>query len=96
MSGGYTFTDSEITSGTNEGQVLTNTPDHKLTADLTWAINDRWSTTLEGEYYSSRERFVGDVSGESRLAGRATGQQAGRLRAVLTCAAPTVSATTCA
>ncbi|UXZ54885.1 TonB-dependent receptor [Halomonas sp. 7T] len=65
ISGGYTFTDSEITSGNNEGQVLTNTPDHKLTADLTWAINDRWSTTLEGEYYSSRERFVGDISGES-------------------------------
>lgn len=65
VSGGYTFTDSEVTSGANEGQVLTNTPDHKLTADLTWAINDRWSTTLEGEYYSSRERFVGDVSGES-------------------------------
>lgn len=65
VSGGYTFTDSEITSGANEGQVLTNTPDHKLTADLTWAINDRWNTTLEGEYYSSRERFVGDISGES-------------------------------
>ncbi|WP_404471368.1 TonB-dependent receptor [Vreelandella venusta] len=65
VSGGYTFTDSEITSGANEGQVLTNTPDHKLTADLTWAINDRWSTTLEGEYYSSRERFVGEISGES-------------------------------
>ncbi|TVP50623.1 MAG: TonB-dependent receptor [Halomonas sp.] len=57
VSGGYTFTDSEITSGGNKGMVLTNTPDHKLTADLTWAINDRWSTTLEGEYYSSRERF---------------------------------------
>lgn len=65
LSGGYTFTDSEITSGNNEGQILTNTPDHKLTADLTWAINDRWSTTLEGEYYSSRERFTGNVSGES-------------------------------
>lgn len=65
ISGGYTFTDTEITSGENEGQILTNTPDHKFTADLTWAINDRLSTTLEGEYYSSRERFTGDVSGES-------------------------------
>ncbi|MDP3536410.1 TonB-dependent receptor [Halomonas sp. M1] len=67
ISGGYTFTDSEITSGENEGQVLTNTPDHKLTADLTWAINDRWSTTLEGEYYSSRERFSAGLptSGET-------------------------------
>lgn len=67
ISGGYTFTDSEITSGDNEGQVLTNTPDHKLTADLTWAITDRWSTTLEGEYYSSRERFSAGLptSGET-------------------------------
>lgn len=67
VSGGYTFTDSEITSGDNEGMVLTNTPDHKLTADLTWAINDRWSTTLEGEYYSSRERFSAGlpISGET-------------------------------
>ncbi|MBP5978883.1 MAG: TonB-dependent receptor [Halomonas sp.] len=57
INGGYTYTDTEITSGENEGQVLTNVPKHKLTADLSWAINDRWSTTLEGEYYSSRERF---------------------------------------
>ncbi|OJA05320.1 TonB-dependent receptor [Halomonas sp. QHL1] len=67
ISGGYTFTDSEITSGENEGMVLTNTPNHKLTADLTWAINERWSTTLEGEYYSSRNRFAAGLptSGES-------------------------------
>ncbi|MCC5902428.1 MAG: TonB-dependent receptor [Halomonas sp.] len=65
ISGGYTFTDSEVTTGVNEGQLLTNTPKHKLTADLTWAVTDRWSTTLEGEYYSSRERFTGTPSGES-------------------------------
>lgn len=65
ISGGYTFTDSEVKSGANEGQLLTNTPKHKLTADLTWAINDRWSTALESEYYSSRERFTGTPSGES-------------------------------
>lgn len=65
ISGGYTFTDSEVTSGANQGQLLTNTPKHKLTADLTWAITDRWSTALEGEYYSSRERFTGTPSDES-------------------------------
>lgn len=67
VSGGYTFTDSEITSGDNEGMILTNTPKHKLTADLTWQVNDRWSTTLEGEYYSSRERFSAGLptSGET-------------------------------
>lgn len=67
ISGGYTFTDTEITSGENEGMVLTNVPNHKITADLTWAINERWSTTLEGEYYSSRERFAAGLptSGET-------------------------------
>ncbi|MCG6658809.1 TonB-dependent receptor [Halomonas campisalis] len=57
VSGGYTFTDSEITSGEDEGMLLTNAPKHKLTASLTWDISDRWSTTLDGEYYSSRKRF---------------------------------------
>ncbi|MCL5426849.1 MAG: TonB-dependent receptor [Gammaproteobacteria bacterium] len=67
ISGGYTYTDTEITSGENEGMVLTNVPNHKLTADLTWAINERWNTTLEGEYYSSRERFAAGLptSGET-------------------------------
>ncbi|QJQ94738.1 MULTISPECIES: TonB-dependent receptor [Halomonadaceae] len=55
--GGYTYTDTEITSGDYEGMVLSNTPDHKLTASLTWDVTNRLSTTLEGEYYSSRERF---------------------------------------
>lgn len=65
ISGGYTYTDTEITSGANEGQPLTNVPKHKLTADLNWAINDRWNTALEGEYYASRERFSGNVAGSS-------------------------------
>ncbi|MFG1488870.1 TonB-dependent receptor, partial [Oceanospirillum sp. HFRX-1_2] len=65
ISGGYTYTDSEITSGDSKGEKLTNTPKHMLTADVTWKITDRWSSTLEGEYYSSRERFTGEVSGQS-------------------------------
>lgn len=62
INGGYTYTDSEIKSGENKGQLLTNTPEHKLTAELSWDINDRWNTTLEGEYYSSRERISGGVT----------------------------------
>src|SRR5690554_2632930 len=62
INGGYTYTDSEIKSGENEGQLLTNTPEHKLTADLSWDITDRWNTTLEGEYYSSRERISGGIT----------------------------------
>lgn len=61
LSGGYTWTDTEITSGDNEGLLLTNTPRHKLTAGVTWQINDRWSTSLDGEYYASRERFSGGL-----------------------------------
>ncbi|WLI74511.1 TonB-dependent receptor domain-containing protein [Halomonas alkalicola] len=61
LSGGYTFTETEITSGENEGLQLTNAPKHKLTAGVTWQISDRWSTSLDGEYYSSRERFSGGL-----------------------------------
>lgn len=62
VSGGYTYTDSEIKSGDSKGELLTNAPEHKLTADITWNINDRWSTALEGEYYSSRERVSGNIT----------------------------------
>ncbi|MCE8034891.1 TonB-dependent receptor [Billgrantia tianxiuensis] len=55
--GGYTYTDTEITSGEEEGMLLTNAPKHKLTASLGWDVTERLNTTLEGEYYSSRERF---------------------------------------
>ncbi|MDR5906608.1 TonB-dependent receptor domain-containing protein [Franzmannia qiaohouensis] len=61
LSGGYTYTDTEITSGESQGLVLSNTPKHKLTASLTWDVNERLSTTLEGEYYASRERFPGGL-----------------------------------
>ncbi|QTP57482.1 TonB-dependent receptor [Billgrantia antri] len=59
--GGYTYTDTEITSGEQEGLLLTNTPKHKLTASLGWDVTDRLNTTLEGEFYSSRERFTDGV-----------------------------------
>lgn len=56
---GYTYTDTEITSGDSAGLALTNTPEHKLNASLTWTVNEQLSTTLEGEYYGDRERFPG-------------------------------------
>ncbi|SDM56687.1 outer membrane receptor for ferrienterochelin and colicins [Franzmannia pantelleriensis] len=61
LSGGYTYTDTEITSGESQGLVLSNTPKHKLTTSLTWDVNERLTTTLEGEYYASRERFPGGL-----------------------------------
>ncbi|EWG99256.1 TonB-dependent receptor domain-containing protein [Halomonas sp. BC04] len=59
--GGYTYTETEITSGEQEGMLLTNTPKHKLTASLGWDVTHRLNTTLEGEYYSSRERFTDGI-----------------------------------
>ncbi|PMR77365.1 TonB-dependent receptor domain-containing protein [Billgrantia endophytica] len=59
--GGYTYTDTEITSEDGQGLVLSNAPKHKFTASLSWDITDRWTTSLDGEYYSSRERFPGGV-----------------------------------
>lgn len=61
IAGGYTFTDTEITSGTDDGLALTNAPDHKLTASLRWDVTARWQLALDGEHYSSRERFAGGV-----------------------------------
>ncbi|WP_027348809.1 TonB-dependent receptor domain-containing protein [Halotalea alkalilenta] len=59
LSGGYTWTDTEIKSGAEQGLVLSNAPKHKLNATLLWDATDRLSTWIEGEYYSSRERFAG-------------------------------------
>lgn len=56
--GGYTYTETEIKSGPDEGLALQNAPKHKLTASLGWDITDRWHASLDGEYYSSRDRFT--------------------------------------
>ncbi|SEG22604.1 TonB-dependent receptor domain-containing protein [Billgrantia desiderata] len=56
--GGYTYTDTEIKSDEARGASLTLAPRHKLTAAVSWEINERWSTTLEGEHYSGRKRFA--------------------------------------
>ncbi|MCC5859619.1 MAG: TonB-dependent receptor [Ectothiorhodospiraceae bacterium] len=57
VSGSYTYTETEITSGDSEGLLLTNTPKHVLNARLSWNLTPRLSTWIEGEYYGSRERF---------------------------------------
>ncbi len=61
ISGAYTYTDTEITSGDQRGELLTNTPDHVINARLRWDVTPRFSTWLDGEHYSSRERFPGGV-----------------------------------
>ncbi|RLK47073.1 outer membrane receptor for ferrienterochelin and colicins [Alkalispirillum mobile] len=59
VSGGYTYTDSEFTSGDQKGQVLTNAPEHVVTARLNWLASERLHLWVDGEYYSSRERYTG-------------------------------------
>ncbi len=61
ISGGYTYTDTEIRSGDQKGLLLTNTPEHALTTRLLWDVSDRLSARLDGEFYSSRERFSGGL-----------------------------------
>src|SRR5690554_1341272 len=54
----YTYTDSEQRSGADKGAPLTNTPDHLVTARLTWEASPRINLWLQGEYRSERERFL--------------------------------------
>src|SRR5690606_23112516 len=54
----YTYTDSAQKSGANKGAPLTNTPEHLVTARLTWHATAQASVWLQGEYRSERERFL--------------------------------------
>ena len=59
LQGNYTYTDSEQKSGSAIGQPLTDTPEHMLNANLSWAATDRLGLWLRGEYRSERFRGVG-------------------------------------
>ncbi len=61
ISGGYTYTDTQITSGIQRGLVLTNTPEHAFNARLHWDVTERLVARLDGEVFSSRERFAGGI-----------------------------------
>ncbi|GHE20633.1 TonB-dependent receptor domain-containing protein [Halomonas urumqiensis] len=66
LSGNYTFTDSEQKSGENQGEPLTDTPEHALNATLRWQATERLSTWLSAEVrserYRNRERMRGAPS----------------------------------
>lgn len=55
----YTFTDSEIESGEEAGEPLTNTPRHLLNAGLEWRASDVLDLYLRGQYRSARYRGAG-------------------------------------
>ncbi len=50
LTGNYTLTASEQTSGVNEGQPLGSQPRHSLNLGVNWEINDRFNTWARGEY----------------------------------------------
>jgi len=66
LSANYTWTDSEQKSGEQQGEPLTDTPEHAVNATLRWQATDRLGTWLSGEYrserYRDRERVRGAAS----------------------------------
>ncbi|TDR56023.1 outer membrane receptor for ferrienterochelin and colicins [Halomonas ventosae] len=56
LSANYTFTDSEQKSGEQQGEPLTDTPEHAVNATLRWQASDRLATWLSAEYRSERYR----------------------------------------
>lgn len=61
----YTWIESEIKSGKNQGQSIENTPKHAANFTGTWTINDQFSTWLEAEYKSKRNRFANPTESEN-------------------------------
>ncbi|WP_282039409.1 TonB-dependent receptor domain-containing protein [Halomonas alimentaria] len=66
LSANYTYTDSEQKSGEQQGEPLTDTPEHAVNGTLRWQTTERLSTWLSGEYrserYRNRERVRGAAS----------------------------------
>lgn len=56
LSANYTYTDSEQKSGEQQGEPLTDSPEHAVNGTLRWQATDRLSTWLSGEYRSERYR----------------------------------------
>lgn len=59
----YTYTDSEQKSGDNEGEPLTDTPEHAINATLRWQATAKLDTWLSAEYRSERYRNRESVRG---------------------------------
>ena len=59
----YTYTDSEVRSGRDQGLPLVNTPKHMLNVSASYQLSDRWSTSLQLEARGERYRGVANVSG---------------------------------
>ncbi|MEE2023062.1 TonB-dependent receptor domain-containing protein [Alkalimonas mucilaginosa] len=56
MTANYTFTDSEVKSGNNQGLPLVSTPRHMINANLSWQLTEPLSLSLISEIRSKRFR----------------------------------------
>ncbi|CAM3924867.1 TonB-dependent receptor [Vreelandella rituensis] len=63
LNANYTYTDSEQRSGENEGEPLTDTPEHAVNATLRWQTTPKLDTWLSAEYRSERYRNRESVRG---------------------------------
>lgn len=59
----YTYTDSEVLSGSDKGLPLVNTPEHMFNATLNWQWSDLLRLALISEVRSERFRGVANISG---------------------------------
>jgi outer membrane receptor for ferrienterochelin and colicins len=75
LSGNYTFTDSEVKEGRNQGRPLNETPRHMVNAKLNWQITGDLSAFLGAEYRGTR--FRDPSFHEPSLGGNAQGAKAG-------------------
>jgi len=59
----YTYTDSEVLSGSDEGLPLVNTPSHMFNGSVNWNISDQSKLALISEVRSKRFRGTANVQG---------------------------------
>ncbi|WP_102797140.1 TonB-dependent receptor domain-containing protein [Bowmanella denitrificans] len=63
FSANYTYTDSEVKSGRDEGLPLVSTPKNMLNTTFNWQVLDDLSLALIGEVRSKRFRGTADIQG---------------------------------
>lgn len=61
LTANYTYIDSEIKSGSNRGNPLSDTPEHRINAKLRWTATERLAAWISGEYSSERYRSDADA-----------------------------------
>lgn len=63
VKGNYTYTDSEVLSGADEGLPLVNTPSHMFNGSLNWHVSPQTRLALISEVRSKRFRGTANVQG---------------------------------